>query len=233
MQTSEKPKHFVMRCKKHFSHAVKNFVYADITDQVLTFYPDDRAIKTLYEYGVKVNKQTQVQVRAVKVLLDNGETEILLTNLFDKKTFSNKKLAELYGMRWMIETDIGKEKNLFQLENFSSHTRNSIEQEFYATFVVANIHRLIAMQANCALKGKIKSRRYDYKINTSASLAIFKKKLVQLYYTKKLRELLLHLQNVFEEFIEPIRPNRKIPRIRRSKKRYGKHQTQTNYRNNI
>ena len=166
-------------------------------------------------------------------LLSNGETEILLTNLFDKKAFSNRDLAELYRMRWMIETDIGKEKNLFQLENFSSHTRNSIEQEFYASFVVANIHHLIAMQANESVKQKVKTRKYPYKINTSASLAAFKKMLVQLYYTKKLKELLLHLQNVFEEFIEPVRPDRKIPRIRRSKKRYGKHQTQTNYRNNL
>ena len=136
-------------------------------------------------------------------------------------------------MRWMIETDIGKEKNLFQLENFSSHTRNSIEQEFYASFVVANIHNLITMQANEAVKRKIKNRKYVYKINTSASLAVFKKKLVQLYYTRKLKELLLHLQNVFEQFTEPVRPDRKIQRIRRSKRRYGKHQTQTNYRNNI
>ena len=233
MQNSERPKPFVMRCKKHFTTAVKKFVYGDETEDVITFYPDDRAIKTLYEYGVRVNHQTPVQVRAVKVLLANGETEILLTNLFDKNLFSNKDIAELYGMRWMIETDIGKEKNLFQLENFSSHTRNCIEQEFYASFVVANIHHRITMQANEAVKRKMKSRKYEYKINTSASLAIFKKKLVQLYYTRKLKDLLLHLQNVFEQFIEPIRPDRSIPRIKKSKRRYGKHQTQTNYRNNL
>ena len=233
MQNSETPKPFVMRCKKHFTTAVKKFMYGNKTEDVIEFYPDDRAIKTLYQYGVRVNHQTAVAVRAVKVLLANGETEILLTNLFDKKAVSNTDLADLYRMRWMIETDIGKEKNLFQLENFSSHTRNSIEQEFYASFVVANIHNLITMQANEAVKRKIKKRKYAYKINTSASLAVFKKKLVQLYYTRKLKELLLHLQNVFEQFTEPIRPGRKIQRVRRSKRRYGKHQTQTNYRNNI
>lgn len=233
MQNSERAKPFVMRCKKHFTNAVKKFVYADTTDEIITFYPDDRAIKTLYQYGVKVTPQAPVHIRAVKVLLSNGETEILLTNLFDKKIFSFKDLAELYRMRWMIETDIGKEKNLFQLENFSSHTRNSIEQDFYANFVAANIHQLITMQANESVKRKTKKRKYVYKINTSASLAVFKKKLVQLYYTRKLEELLLHLQNVFEEFVEPIRPERKVPRIRKSKKRYGKHQTQTNYRNNL
>ncbi|MEJ7672555.1 MAG: hypothetical protein WKF59_07555 [Chitinophagaceae bacterium] len=78
-----------MRCKKHFTTAVKKFVYADGTDEIITFYPDDRAIKTLYQYGVKVTPQTPVHIRAVKVLLSNGETEILLTNLFDKKIFSS------------------------------------------------------------------------------------------------------------------------------------------------
>ncbi|MEO5783003.1 MAG: IS4 family transposase [Ginsengibacter sp.] len=233
MQNSETPKPFVMRCKKHFTHAVKKFVYTDSTDEIITFYPDDRAIKTLYEYGVRVSHQTPVQIRAVKVLLANGETEVLLTNLFDKRIVSLKNLAELYRMRWLIETDIGKEKNLFQLENFSSHTRNSIEQDFYANFVAANIHQLITMQANESVKRKTRKRKYIYKINTSASLAVFKKKLVQLYYTKKLKDLLLHLQNVFEQFTEPIRPDRSIPRIKKSKRRYGKHQTQTNYRNNL
>ena len=233
MQNAENPKPFVMRCKKDFSHPIRNFVHSQATDEIITLHPDDRAVKTLYEYGVRVNRHTPVQIRAVKIQLASGETEILITNLFEKELFSVQDLAGLYCMRWSIETDIGKEKNLFQLENFSSHTRNSIEQDFYATFVAANIHQLISMQANEAVKLKTKKRKYDYKINTSASLAVFKRRLAQLYYTRKLGELMLHLQNVFEMFIEPVRPGRKIPRIKTTKRRYGKHQTQKNYRNNL
>lgn len=233
MQYSEQEKLFVMRCKKEFTNAVKKFAASDLTEDIICFYPDDRAVDMLRNYHVVVNKKAAIRLRAVKVLLADGSTEILLTNLFDKEIFSSNQLAKLYRMRWMIETDIGKEKNLFQLENFSSHTHNSIEQDFYATFIAANIHHLIARQAIKAVQQKIKHRKYRYQVNTSASLSAFKKNLVKLYYTKNLKALLLHLQNVFEEFIEPIRPGRKVARIKRTRRRYGKHQTQTNYRNNL
>lgn len=233
MQNSEQSKAFVMRCKKNFTNAVEKFAASGLSEDILCFYPDDRAVSMLRNYQVIVTRTMAIQLRAVKILLADGSTEILLTNLFDKKSFSNKELANLYHMRWMIETDIGKEKNLFQLENFSSHTRNSVEQDFYATFIAANIHQLIAKQANKAVKKKIKNRKYPYQINTSASLAAFKKNLAKLYYTKNLKALLLHLQNVFEAFVEPIRTGRQIARIKRTRRRYGKHQTQTNYRNNL
>lgn len=233
MQNSEAEKLFVMRCKKEFTNGVGNFAASDLSEAILSFYPDERAINMLHNYHVTVNRTTVIQLRAVKILLADGSTEILLTNLLDKESFSDKELAALYRMRWMIETDIGKEKNLFQLENFSSYTRNSVEQDFYATFIAANIHCLIARQANKAVQRKTKNRKYRYQINTSASLTAFKKNLVKLYYTKKLKALLLHLQNVFEEFIEPVRPERKIARVKRTRRRYGKHQTQTNYRNNL
>ena len=233
MKNSEVEKPFVMRCKAGFTSEVRKFAASELNEDILSFYPDDRAVAMLRNYHVIVNRTMAVQLRAVKILLADGSTEILLTNLYDKETFSYAELSKLYCMRWMIETDIYKEKNLFQLENFSSHTRNSVEQDFYATFIAANIHCLISRQANKAVQRKIRKRKYKYQINTSASLATFKKNLVKLYYTKKLKALLLHLQNVFEEFIEPVRPERKVARIKRTRRRYGKHQTQTNYRNNL
>jgi hypothetical protein len=108
MQNSEQPKPFVMRCKRDFSNAVINFINSDKTDEQLTIYPDDRAMATLLQHGIKVNKKSAVTIRAVKVKLSNGDTEILLTNLYDKESFSIQDLSTLYSMRWMIETDIGK-----------------------------------------------------------------------------------------------------------------------------
>jgi len=233
MQHQEVKKAFVMRCKEAFTNTIADFVTSDLQEDTICFYPDDRAIKILRNYHTIVTRTTAIKLRAVKILLKDGTTEILLTNLLDKEKISIEELAKLYRMRWSIETDIGKEKNLFQIENFSAHTRNSIEQDFYSAFVIANIHCLITNQTNKVVLQKTKHRKYTYKINISASLYSFKRNLPLLYFTKHLKELLLYLQNVFERFIEPIRPNRKAERIKRSKKRYGKHQTQTNYRNNL
>jgi hypothetical protein len=53
-----------------------------------------------------------VQVRAVKVKLSTGETEVLLTSLMDKDKYPNEIFKELYFLRWGIETHYGVLKNL-------------------------------------------------------------------------------------------------------------------------
>ena len=60
-----------------------------------------------------------------------------------------------------------------------------------------------------------------------------KRNLIGIYYTKNLGRLVKHMQSVFELFIEPVRSDRRIGRKRICKRRYGKHQTHKNYRNNM
>jgi hypothetical protein len=44
----------------------------------------------------------------VKVILPHDAIEVLLTDLYDDKIFTLKKLSGLYFMRWEIETSYGK-----------------------------------------------------------------------------------------------------------------------------
>lgn len=233
MQSCEVPKDFIARCKKDFSNSIKDFVASDQTSRKIKFYPSDRAIALLKNYQHKVTKSTFIELRVEKIALDNGETEILITSIHDEQILSNDEMKMLYNKRWKIETNIGKEKNLLQLENFSSHLKNGIEQDFYATFIANNIHSLLCKQAQQQVDEKVKNRKYKYKINASASMNEFKENLICIFYTKNLKKLIEHMQSVFEMFIEPVRPNRKIKRKRICKRRYGKHQTHKNYRNNI
>ena len=46
----------------------------------------------------------------VKLKLSSGETELLLTNLYDEKRFTLEDLNYLYGLRWGIETTYNKQK---------------------------------------------------------------------------------------------------------------------------
>jgi len=39
----------------------------------------------------------------LKVVLPDGAREVLLTNLYNKKIYSLKKMGKLYFMRWKIE----------------------------------------------------------------------------------------------------------------------------------
>jgi Transposase DDE domain len=233
MQSCEVPKQFIARCKRDFSKAIKDFVESAATHKMIKFYPDDRAILLLRKYHQKVTKHTYVELRVEKIMLNTGEIEILITSIIDENLLSNAEMKMLYNKRWGIETNIGKEKNILQLEHFSSHLKNGIEQDFYATFIANNIHSLILKEAQQKVDEKVKDRKYKYKINASASMHEFKQKLICLYYSKNIEKLVEYIQSVFELFIEPVRPNRKIQRKRICKRRYGKHQTQKNYRNNM
>jgi hypothetical protein len=233
MNSSEVPKSFVMRCKTGFNNSVKTFVEGRENDAILTFYPDYKAIATLKEHGFKVSLKTALKVRAVKLVLPSGITEVLLTNLIDKKKFPRRDLKKIYGMRWGVETAIGREKNLFQLENLSAHGLNEIEQDFYATFIVANMHAVIKRLSDRKVLKYTGGRKYQYQTNCSASLYTFKQALPLLYYSLDVEKIVKYLITIWQQFIEPVRPARQIKRVWRTRRRYGKHQTQTNYRNNL
>jgi Transposase DDE domain len=233
MQSSEVPKDFIVRCKKDFSNSIKDFVASSEVSIKIKFYPDDRAVLLLKSYSHKVTKSTFIELRVEKIFLNTGEIEILITSIADEKLLSNADMKMLYNKRWSIETNIGKEKNLLQLENFSSHIKNGIEQDFFATFIANNIHSILSKEAQEKVNEKVKGRKYNYKINASASMHEFKHNLICIFYCKKLRSLIKHIQSIFELFIEPVRPNRNVGRKRICKRRYGKHQTHKNYRNNM
>jgi hypothetical protein len=233
LQSCETPKAFIARCKLDFSNSIKAFVASGAKSRMITFYADDNARKVLRSYGYILTKDTGITLRVEKIKLPNGTVEVLITSLTDTKKISNEELKWLYRQRWGIETAIGREKNLLQLENYSSHLLQGIEQDFFATFIAANIHSMVAGQAQSMLKKENKQSKYDRQINYSASMHAFKEKVLQLFYTQQLKKVLWEMAIAFKQFTEPIRSNRNVERKKTSKRRYGKHQTQKNYRNNI
>jgi len=79
----------------------------------------------------------EIQFRAVRIMLPNGEWECLLTNLI-REEFPPDVLFELYGMRWGIETSFRLLKNALCLKNFHARKRDSILQETYAKLTMYN-----------------------------------------------------------------------------------------------
>jgi Transposase DDE domain len=234
MQACEIPKQFICRCKIDFSNSIKQFIASTDITRRIRFYPDNRAIQLLTKYGYKVANTTYVELRAEKIFLQNGEIELLVTSILDEDFLSNDEIKALYNKRWGIETAIGIEKNLLQLENYSSHLLNGIEQDFYASFIANNIHSMICKEAQKDVnKIMRKNARYARQINISASLYAFKASLIKIFYSRRLKNLLIKLEREFREFTEPIRPNRKVQRKKTCRRRYGKHQTQKNYRMNM
>ncbi|MEO6327639.1 MAG: hypothetical protein ABIO55_01845 [Ginsengibacter sp.] len=219
-----------MRCKTTFNNEVKNFVAGNQTDIVTIIYPSLESIESLREHGYIVTKKTGIKIRMVKVILPDGEIEVLLTDLFNDKIFTSKKLSGLYFMRWKIETAFGKQKNQLQMEICSGHRVVCIQQDYGAALFVANLQSILEKQCDQEVKEISASRRYEYKINRNISWASLKNRILKLFIqSNNSFDILMELQHLFIKNIEPVRPGRHPPRPPAKRKR-GKYQTFTNYR---
>jgi hypothetical protein len=229
----EQPRHFVMRCRRNFNNAVKDFVNSSKESMIIELAPDQRTIDQLRAHKYLITGKTVIKVRLVKIKLSTGEQEILLTDLYDEKAYSQCELQKLYAMRWGIETAFSTQKNQQQMEIFTGHKVICIKQDYAAGIFTANLQSLIRKQADMYVQQVSERRNHDYKINKNASWAALKHRVVKLFLEEDTIPILLYLQKAFERNLEPIRLGRSYQRVRKARRTKGKYQTLTNYRRSI
>lgn len=163
----------------------------------------------LYNYYQSGNK---VKVRFVKLPLETGEIEILVTNLSDNE-FSKEELAELYQLRWGIETNYHYLKETMKATNITSGKETLIKQEIYSQFLVFNW--LQAIQS--AVVDEIDQNQYKHKMKININMAAGFIKYFLIYIM--LEDDLTLRGHLFDELnqsilnqIVPIRDNRKYER---------------------
>jgi hypothetical protein len=232
LENQERPRHFVMRCRTNSWKEIKAFLSSSRQSKIVKLRPNQNAIAELRKYGYKITSNTEVEVKLIKVLLKTGETEILITNLFEAD-ISIDDFKQLYAMRWGIEVAYGKLKNQLQTEIFSGHRVLCIQQDYYASIFIMNLQSIIKKQCEPFVDEISQKRKYDYQVNNNISWAKMKNNIIKLFMENNPKQILLSLQNTFIKNLEPIRPNRSLPRTRKSKKLLGKYQTFTNYRRAI
>lgn len=233
MNNQEAPRHFVMRCKTEFNNVVKQFLQSKENDRTVELESTLKAKAFLLQRGYVIWNTTTIKVRMVKVKLAGGQTEVLLTNLYDEEKFTTKDLKYLYGLRWGIETAFGKQKNQMQMEQFSGHRVICIQQDYAGSLITANLQSIIEKQSEENLNQINKTRKHDYKINKNVSWAWLKHNIVRLFLENEPEMILLKLQKYFERNLEPVRPGRKYTRMKKARRLTGKYQTLTNYKRAI
>lgn len=229
----EKEIKFVIRCKENFNKEVTAFVKSKTSSKIIAIKPTCKAVKELKKHGFIITPETVIKVRLVKVKLDNGTTEILMTNLYHEQRYPLAIFKELYFKRWAVETNYNIQKNILQLESFSGHKVNTILQDFYASIFIGNLQSIISKQCDKKITDNTSHRKYRYKINRNVAIGLMKNRVVKLFIIKEIKELLLELEKLFLRHLEPIRPNRKYQRVTKHKRSKGKYQTWTNYKRAI
>ena len=224
----KKKTHFVMRAQRNYK-VIDDFLKSDQTDICVDLCPSNRSLKKLKAMGYKIDAKTPIKVRLVKIVLDTGEIEILITNLYDKELFSIDDLKEVYSLRWGIETFYGCIKEELQLQQFSGIRKICIEQDFAANLFLFNLQCLIEKQSDDYLKTVNEKRKHNYKVNKNVSWASLKYRVVKLFIEKDTIAILSELQYLFQKHLEPVRPNRKYPR-KKKQRPDSKFYTLTNYK---
>jgi hypothetical protein len=198
--------HYIFRCKEGFSNQIKAFKDSGKQDEIISIKAKQKKSFKDLPYG----QNTAIKIRAISIVLDSGEKEILLTSLLDQSVFPFDEFKELYFKRWRIETFYDRFKNIIAVERFSGTTPQFIQQEFNCALYMSNMQTIFTQEANQDIKKKYKGRKYVYKVNQSTSLGFIRERLMTLYSEKKqTTEIITELKNLFMLHVIPIRPGRK------------------------
>jgi len=231
-QLLERDTHFVIRAACSANNTVRAFLASKKTDITVRFYPPYSSLKKLRDMGIDISKNNSVKIRLVKILLSSGETEVLMTNLYDTALYTKEDLKQVYHLRWGIETYYGYMKEELQLGVFSGISPLCIEQDFAANLFLFNLQSIIEKQCEPYVNEISSKRKYQYKVNKNISWASLKNRVVKLFIEEDPPDILRELETLFCRYLEPIRPGRKYPRLEKRKPN-SKHYTLTNYKRAI
>jgi hypothetical protein len=160
-QAEEKGMKFLVRVRRKFNVAI------------------DALGHGVHDFSLSCEK-SWLRVRVIKFALPNGETETLVTNLFDDR-MGIKAFKQLYFMRWPVETKYGEIKLKLEVENFSGRTEITIRQDFYITMMLSNVIAVARGEAQPVVDRAREGRenKYRYKVNVNHSIGTFKDRFLQ------------------------------------------------------
>ena len=184
---------YVIRCSEQFSKYLKT----KGNDYIITH---------------KFAKGNSAKFRVIKLKLDNGDIEILISNLYSKH-FITEDFREIYHMRWGIEEKYNDLKNKLEIENFAGNSEIAVLQEFYATMFLSNIASMMALDCTEEIEelNKDKDLKYQYKANLSMTIAVMRMRLIDMLTVRSEKKRERILNNIYNQLlisVTPIRPNR-------------------------
>ena len=205
-------------------------------DEILRLYLNNKRTKllTIPELRKKFEKERYIDLRVTQVEITTPEgktyTETLLSNL-PMEEFTKQDLKELYNLRWTIETDYDRLKNILEVENFTGQRRIIIEQDIYSKIFLLNLLLTIKKDADQDIqeKRKDKNLKHEYQANLNHLLGVlqtFLHKLLISQTPKERQEITNHMMKLANQRLVLKKDERKKDPERRTG------DTETKYQSN-
>jgi hypothetical protein len=190
------------------------------------------------KFNLEVDKQESTdgyvqigrhKVRVVKVTLDTGEIETLLTNLTENFDFK-----ELYYLRWGVEIEYDVLKNTLEIENFSGRTETAIRQDFHIHVIASNLLAASFWEAQEIVdreRNSDNTNKYEHKVNVAQAAAALRDYLILAILAdspRKRKRLLKKMLRIMADSVIPVRPDRVVKRKKNNRKAKFHHNRKPN-----
>lgn len=190
-----------------------NFAARMIADErddfVTTWDPSPKEIENSRKNHLD---NTPINVRVIKIKLNTGETELLITNLYDQQTYTAKDMEELYKFRWGVEEGFKNLKPKMKIEQFGCKRSAGIFQEFFAHIFCMNMVSLTGNIANELIETKTRHRKWRYKYNWKNAYRYVREKIPGFLFLPTAIQLLDQLIQKISCSIIPVKPDRHFAR---------------------
>ncbi|UZS00117.1 IS4 family transposase [Chondrinema litorale] len=153
---------FCVRFAVGASNFTKNVMEDERNDFITEWWPSRKERLTCSRDSMD---STPINVRIVKVVLDTGDNELLITSLLNQEEYTTEDIKELYHLRWGVEECFKKLKPKMKIEQFGCKKGQGVLQEFYAHIFTLNMTNLVAAPAQDLIERKTIKRRLNYKYN--------------------------------------------------------------------
>lgn len=224
---------FIMRVNSKSFGAVQQFkrskksdeiIELEVTHSILSNMSKETHHPKIKQLRNKLKVRDKLKVRAIKVVLANGEIEVLLTSLLSQDEFKTKDFKEFYFKRWGVEISYDILKNIFNIENFTGLTQIAINQDFFATILTNNICALVmsdVMEEKVSIYNNKKERKYLYQLNRNFSIGCMKDTLVSmLMKNARIEKIYQLIEDEIISNLVPIKPDRSFDRKRKSSTKF-------------
>ena len=166
---------YVMRCQHNFMNAEFGSCEAaggDLELDLELSYPRLQAVRRS-DPGAWAYLMAHEPLRVRCVLVDvGGEAPEKLVTTIGAGELAASDLAEVYHMRWGVETCFEFMKDRLQMENFTGARPRLIEQDVYATAYLVNVAFDLANEAEREAAGDIAARGYKHAMAVNRTVAI-------------------------------------------------------------
>lgn len=198
---------FCIRISETMSNFAKRAMKHPLDDYITQWVPSEKSKENLRKNKLDFKP---IEVRVTKIRLASGETELLVSSLFDQNTVKPLELAELYHLRWGVEEGFKNLKPKMKLGYFGCGKPEGVLQEFYAHIFCMNMVALAGSVAEKIIKKKTESRRLAYTYNWKNAYRIIRERIAGLlfYTSAKAAKLLEEIYELVSASIIAIKPDR-------------------------